>query len=141
MSRPVVGVVLAVLLVLGTAGTRPVAAEVTCDAPLEPWTEVDLYFGLNLPSGAVVSEEQFREFLADVVTPRFPDGLSVIDVAGQFRSSTGIIVREPSKLLVILAPDAAAVADEIGQVIRIYKRRFDQETVLQVEHLVCVAFE
>jgi hypothetical protein len=63
------------------------------------------------------------------VTPRFPDGLSVIDVAGQFRSSTGIIVREPSKLLVILAPDAAAVADEIGQVIRIYKRRFDQARV------------
>ena len=141
MSRPVVGAVLAGLLVLGTASTRPVAAEVTCDAPLEPWTEIDLYLGRNLPSGAVVSDEQFREFLEDVVTPRFPEGLSVIDVAGQFRSSTGTIVREPSKLLVILAPDAAAVADEIAQVIRIYKRRFDQETVLQVEHLVCVAFE
>jgi Protein of unknown function (DUF3574) len=140
MSRPM-GVVLAALLVLGAAVTRPVAAEVTCDAPLEPWTEVDLYFGRNLPSGAVVSEEQFRQFLADVVTPRFPDGLSVIDVAGQFRSSTGIIVREPSKLLVILVPDAAAVADEIAQVVRIYKRRFDQESVLRAEHPVCIAFE
>jgi hypothetical protein len=45
------------------------------------------------------------------------------------------------RLGVILVPDATAVADEIGQVIRIYKRRFDQESVLHAEHPVCVAFE
>ena len=76
-----------------------------------------------------------------MVTPRFPDGLSVLDVAGQFRSGTGAIVREPSKLLVILVPDAAAAAKKIGQVVAAYKRQFDQETVLNAEHPVCVAFE
>jgi hypothetical protein len=88
-----------------------------------------------------VSERAFRRFLAEVVTPRFPDGLSVVDVAGQFRSGSGVIVREPSKLLVILVPDAAAVAKKVGQIIAAYKRRFDQESVLHAEQPVCVAFE
>ena len=33
-------------------------------------------------------------FLDDEVTPRFPDGLSVLDVAGQYRDPSGRIVRE-----------------------------------------------
>jgi hypothetical protein len=140
---PLVGGVLATLIVLGAARTAPAAeaAAAACRAPLEPWTEIDLYFGRNIANGGIVSEQAFRRFLAEVVTPRFPDGLSVLDVAGQFRSGTGAIVREPSKLLVILVPDAAAVARKVDQVIAAYKRRFDQESVLRAEHPVCVAFE
>ena len=98
--RSLVGGVLTALVVLGMA---PATSAAECRAPLEPWTEIDLYFGRNISSGGIVSEKQFRQFLAEVVTPRFPDGLSVLDVAGQFRGSNGVIVREPSKLLVLRA--------------------------------------
>jgi hypothetical protein len=143
VRRPLVGGMLATLIVLGAARTAPAAeaAAAACRAPLAPWTEIDLYLGRNIANGGIVSEQAFRRFLAEVVTPRFPDGLSVLDVAGQFRSGTGAIVREPSKLLVILVPDAAAVARKVDQVIAAYKRRFDQESVLRAEHPVCVAFE
>jgi hypothetical protein len=123
IRRPLVGSVLATLIVLGTMRTAPAAeaAAAVCRAPLEPWTEINLYFGSNIANGGLVSEQAFRRFLAEVVTPRFPDGLSILDVAGQFRSGTGAIVREPSKLLVILVPDAAAVTKKVDQIIAVYK--------------------
>jgi hypothetical protein len=88
-----------------------------------------------------VSEEAFQDFLANDVTPLFPDGLSVIDVAGQFRDSQGTIVREPTKLLILLVPDVAAVAPDVATIVAAYKERFDQESVLHAEQPVCIAFE
>ena len=87
-----------------------------------------------------MSEEAFRHFLAEVVTPLFPDGLSVVDVAGQFRDSEGAIVREPTKLLIILVPDAAGVARDVETIVAAYKERFDQQSVLHAEQPVCVGF-
>lgn len=124
--------------VSSAAGTRhPPPA---CPAPLERWTQVDLYLGRSIAKGGVVTEGMFRRFLAEVVTPRFPDGLSVLDVAGQFRDSRGRIVREPSKLLVLLVPDRVAAAARIAAVVERYKRRFSQESVLRTERAVCLAF-
>ena len=116
------------------------AAADRCRPPLEPWTQVELYFGRDLGGEAVVSEEAFRDFLAETVTPLFPDGLSVVDVAGQFRDDQGTIVREPTKLLIILVPDAAGVAPDVETIVAAYKKRFDQQSVLHAEQPVCVGF-
>ena len=51
------------------------------------WVDVKLYFGLGLadhPENGV-SEAQWRDFLDKEVTPRFPSGLSVVDVYGQWQ--------------------------------------------------------
>ena len=116
------------------------AAAERCRPPLQPWTQVELYFGRDLGGEAVVSEEAFRDFLAETVTPLFPDGLSVVDVAGQFRDSKGTIVREPTKLLILLVPDAAGVAPDVETIVAAYKERFDQQSVLHAEQPVCVGF-
>jgi hypothetical protein len=116
------------------------AAADRCRPPLEPWSQVELYFGRDLGGDAVVSEEAFQHFLAEVVTPLFPDGLSVVEVAGQFRDGEGTIVREPTKLLILLVPDAAGVAPDVETIIAAYKERFDQQSVLHAEQPVCVGF-
>ncbi len=116
------------------------AAAERCRPPLEPWDQVELYLGRGLGGDAVVGEEAFQDFLAQVVTPRFPEGLSVVDVAGQFRVDDGEIVREPTKLLILLVSDAAEVAPEVEEIIAAYKERFDQLSVLHAEHPVCVVF-
>ena len=61
----------------------------SCTAPLRPAVQVDLYFGRDKPSGGEVSEAEWAAFLAESVTPRFPDGLSVLPVEGQTRVPSG----------------------------------------------------
>jgi hypothetical protein len=137
--RPAIIAPVLVLCVV-SGGTGGAVAADRCRPPLEPWTQVELYFGRDLGGDAVVSEEAFRNFLAEVVTPLFPDGLSVVEVAGQFRDSEGAIVREPTKLLIILVPDAAGVAPDVETIVAAYKERFDQQSVLHAEQPVCVGF-
>jgi len=132
----------ALLLTLGGCATAPPpTAPSTCRAPLKAMTQVDLYFGRNIPGGGEVSDAQWRQFLDEVVTPRFPDGLSVLDVYGQWKSTrTGALARERSKRLSIIVPDAAAAAANVEAIKAAYKQRFRQESVLQSEAGVCAAF-
>ena len=75
------------------------------------------------------------------VTPRFPDGLSVLDVYGQWKSArTGAIARERSKRLSIIVPDATTSAANVEAIKAAYRQRFRQESVLQSEAMVCAAF-
>ena len=137
---------LAVLALLGIAVLTLAGCEEwgedgkACPEGTERWTEYQLFFGLSQSDGGTISEEQWREFLADTVTPRFPDGLTVISGNGQWRDSSGEILREGSKLLIIYAPpgeDGRRAIDEISEA---YERRFDQESVLRVIGSACVSF-
>ena len=91
----------------------------------------ELYFGRSRPGG-LVTEEQFQRFLRNVVTPRFPDGLTVFDASGQFRTSTGTIIREPTKVLILIYPNSPAKRRAIEEIISLYKTQFQQESVLRV---------
>ena len=139
MRRLSIAVVMTVAMAL-IAACVPLPAEVPCAEGSERYDEHRLFFGRNIGDAEGVTEEDWRLFLADTVTPRFPDGLSVFDAAGQWRDSQGSVVRERSKMVLILAePDSDALTrlDEIAEE---YKRRFSQESVLRVVDSACVAF-
>ena len=108
-----------------------------CTAPLKPALEVDLYFGRDKQDGGEVSEAEWASFLADTVTPRFPDGLSVLTVGGQAREPSGRIVRERTKLLVVVVFDAPAHQGRVREIVEAYNRRFGQHGVFRAEHAVC----
>src|SRR5207253_3721246 len=65
------------------------------------WVKTELYFGLSRTAGAEISDAEFAAFLAQVVTPRFPEGLSVLEARGQWRDSAGRTVREPARVVVL----------------------------------------
>ena len=122
---------LAALLALSACAPPAVqTAPPTCAAPLRPALQVDLYFGEIGPA-------EWRSFLDEEVTPRFPDGLSVIDIYGQYRNQQGAIGRERSKLLVIVVFDAPAHASRVQAIVDSFRRRHKQESVLRVERPVC----
>jgi hypothetical protein len=107
----------------------PTAA--VCAAPLKPALELNLYFGRDRPGGEV-SEAEWATFLSQEVTPRFPDGLSVINVAGQSREATGPVEREKTKLLIIVVFDAPAHQSKVVAIVDAYKKRFAQNAVFRV---------
>ena len=124
----------AILLALAAICAAGAASAQSCAPPMKAALEVDLYFGR-----ASVSDAQWTAFLAEEVTPRFPDGLSVLDVAGQWRAPGGPIIRENSKLMAIIVFDAPAHAPKVQAMVDAYKVKFKQQSVLRVEHAVCAA--
>jgi len=99
-----------------------------------------LYFGRNIPAGGSVSERDWAAFLAEVVTPRFPAGLTAWPAGGQWRSADGTIVHELSFVLELIHPDGAATERAVREIADEYKRRFSQEAVLRVRDRVEVSF-
>ena len=122
-----------------------VAACADVDAPVCPdgsdrFVRYELFMGRSSDSVEVADDTAWEAFLEDTVTPRFPDGLTVLDARGQWRGSEGLVQKERSKILVILAPpdnDSVRLIDEISDE---YKRRFSQESVLQAVTDACVSF-
>jgi hypothetical protein len=131
-------------LPLGVTGV-PQALHLTDIAKLRPigdlWARTDLYFGTAKPDGSAVTDAEFKRFLDQHITPRFPDGLTVLAGFGQFRTSNGAIVQERSMVLTILYPFPAGDSSrKIEEIRTIYKRTFQQESVLRVDSAALVSF-
>ncbi len=97
-----------------------------------------VYFGTDTPSGSVTPEEWTR-FLSEVVTSRFPDGLSVWQASGQWKAASGVIVSEQTSVLSLIHPDNAAMDKAMQDILASYKTRFQQEAVLRVTASVCTS--
>lgn len=131
----------AALATLAFAAAPTLGADAAaCPSGTEPFAEYRLFFGRSQGDVEVVSEEAWRVFLADEVTPRFPDGLTVLDAAGQWRDGSGTIVRERTKLLVVLAPPGGDAMQRTDEIAEAYKRAFGQSSVLRVVTEACVSF-
>lgn len=112
----------------------------SCPEGTERWVEYQLFMGRGGSDGEIVDDEAWDAFLDKVVTPRFPDGLTVVDGEGQWRASDGAITQERSKVLVILAPPGGDARQRLDEISQEYKLRFDQEAVLQTFAETCTAF-
>lgn len=103
--------------------------------------ETKLYFGMGMPGGGRVTERQWTRFLAETVTPRFPDGLTVLSGTGQWRDPKGQsakVMSEPSRIVIIVHPETAATAKAIAEIRQAYVKRFRQQSVLQTNQPVNV---
>ncbi|MGH8107406.1 MAG: DUF3574 domain-containing protein [Arenimonas sp.] len=98
-----------------------------------------LYLGTGKPNGVVTSEE-WAKFLETVVTPRFSDGLTVFEASGQWRDSSGTIIRESTHVLQLVHPDDPASEKSVIEIAASYKTQFQQEAVLRVRKSACVTF-
>jgi Protein of unknown function (DUF3574) len=100
--------------------------------PTPELIQADLFFGRNIPGGGIVSDSQFQAFVDNVITTRFPAGLTIFDAKGQFKNSTGTIIEEPSKVVALLFEDTVENENALDEIIAAYKKQFNQESVLLV---------
>lgn len=110
-----------------------------------PFVRTELFFGLSKPDQTQVTELEFQQFINREVTPRFPDGLTLLSGSGQFKNSSNKIVKEPTNLLILiypqdrLAPGKVEQSQKVEQIRKAYKLAFLQESVLRSDELSCVS--
>lgn len=140
-------------LALVACGHKPVAPSVAAAPTLQGdpahpgltkgWVDTKLYFGLGPVDhpGQGVSETDWRGFLDREVTPRFPDGLSVLDVYGQWQGKNQTAPeRLRSKMLIIDYPDTAENRAKIEAIRAAWKQKTGDQSVMRVTEPADVSF-
>ena len=95
------------------------------------------FFGLSTSRGPV-SQAEWDAFLRDIVTPRFPDGLTYWEANGQWRGGRNELVRERTMVLQIIHPDNFQNESAVQEIIGRYKAQFEQDSVLRLRDAVQV---
>ena len=128
------------MLVLSTAA-RAELEVIPCDGALQAQQVAQLLFGRNVEDRARVSEADFNGFVAREVSPRFPEGFTVIDATGQWRDARrGTIVHEAAKIIEIVLPAGEDNRPKIEAIVEAYKLQFQQQSVGLIVAPACVRF-
>lgn len=106
----------------------------------DQWVVDRMFFGRSIPGGGSVSDEEWSAFVAELVTPRFPAGLTIYAATGQWREETGVLAREPVMVIEILHPANPAADAAIEEITRAYREKFRQEAVMRVRTRAHVRF-
>ena len=107
------------------------------------WVDTKLYFGLGPVDDPKkgVTEAEWRAFLDREVTPRFPDGLSVVDVYGQWQGKNQTTPeRLRSKMLIIDYADSAENRAKVEAIRSAWKQKTGDQSVMRVTEPADVSF-
>ena len=91
------------------------------------WREYKLFCGMSSKHGEV-PEEAWRRFCDKHVSAAFPDGYTVLDATGYWRSGPDVTGKERTKVILVIAP--AGDRGKMLSIARRYQEEFDQEAVL-----------
>ena len=98
--------------------------------------EYQLFFGRGS-----VSDQDWSDFKANVVTANLPGGFTELDTQGQWMNpTTHRIIHETGKVIIVIMPDSAASKASVEAVKDDYLRRFHQQSVGNIILPVCGAF-
>ena len=127
--------------------TQPNAPVLSGDSAHPPstrgWLDTRLYFGLGPADHPEqgINESAWRQFLDREVTPRFPDGLTVLDGYGQWEGKNETVPeRLRSKILLIDYPDNAENRRKIDAIRSAWKKLTGDQSVLRVTQPADVSF-
>jgi hypothetical protein len=107
------------------------------------WLRCELYFGIGIfgASDDGIAEMRWLAFMDREVTPRFPDGLTVLDAYGQWRGHPN---EQPSRLrskvLIILCEDTRGNRESIDAIRTAFKAATHDKSVLLAMQHVDVSF-
>lgn len=129
--------VVGLVLLLGGCATPP-----ACLLPGQTrMLSIEMFFGRDIAGRGPVTEAEWAAFAAQEITPRFPDGFTVLDGRGQWLNPrTGTIGGEPAKVVLIDMAAGRDVAARVEAIASAYRSAFRQIAVGVSSHEVCAAF-
>lgn len=123
---------LGVALALAGCATSP---KLACPAGQSPLRTAQLFLGAKPP--AKVSDADFRRFLDAEVTPRFPEGVTMVNGGGQWSGDENRLIREAAKVVLIVLPEAGDPMGKVEAVRAAYRARFRQDALVVVPPPTC----
>jgi hypothetical protein len=106
----------------------------------DDFVRTELYFGLSKPDGTTLSSDEWNAFADTVITSMLTNGCTIIECRGVW-SSSGKIIKEPSRLVIALNPIDDKYANNNIESIRLkYKQYYNQSSVLRIDSKVKAAF-
>jgi hypothetical protein len=123
-------------LAVAACATSPPPA---CPAGQQRLRTAQLFLRQN-PGPDQVSEAAFRQFVDEELTPRFPDGLTVLDGGGQWSGPENKLIRESAKVVLIVLPERGSPDRRIDAVRTAYRERFHQDLMMRITAPACVTF-
>ena len=125
-------------LLLTALGLGGIGAErATAQTPSATRTGIlksEVYFGLRAAEGKVVDEQAWEQFVAEVLVPRFPAGLTVLAGSGRSGGSPGSL--NPTRILVVVQPDDEDAQRRLREVKAEYKKRFGEVGIFHTDQPV-----
>lgn len=131
-----------ILIIIPTAIiiSLTLAAFIFHPVPGSSYTKTELYFGLSIPGGGNVSNEEWSSFADSVITPVFLYGSTAIESKGEWLGSDKKITKEESKLVISINEMTDELTAKIDTIRAKYKRYYRQESVMRVDYPVNVNF-
>ena len=102
--------------------------------------QTQMFFGMHSAEGKGVSEQDWAGFLEKEITPRFPDGLTVLFAYGQGTGGPpGGVIAENTKVLVVVHENTNEAQAKFSDIEAAYKRQFGDKGVFRIDSPVRIA--
>lgn len=102
-----------------------------------------LFFGTAIGHGEHVRHldgSEWRDFVESAIVPRLPDGFTVLEGQGFYRSpADGSSARENTYILMVAHRNDADINARLATIVQDYKSRFQQDSVLRLDQ--CGAYK
>jgi len=126
----------ALILMLGLAGCMSAPKPQACPAGQSPMRTAQLFLGAK---AATPDDRDLRRFVDQEVTPRFPDGVTMVNGGGQWKGSENRLIREASKVVLVVLPASGDGSAKVEAVRTAYRTKFKQEPVVVLPPPACAS--
>jgi len=138
MYRPELCIIISVFLAIGGLDTAFAEENGPCNLRGES-VATRLLLGLSTSDDRQVSGEAWEQFVDTEIAPRFQCGFTIIDTAGHwFNREKQAAETERSKMLIIIHKSNAETENKINQIVRLYKSRFQQQSVIRWDSVASI---
>ncbi len=105
------------------------------------WTRTELYYGAGRLPADDTKDTRWENYINEVVTPRFPEGLTLLEGTGQWRVKEGQTPRRNrTRILILIHEDTEEKSRKVDEIRTLWKEISGQQSVLRVSQPADVSF-